>query len=393
MRDHAFTVNGGQVTAARRVNKRKDLWKITVAPDGNGPVSIQVPPQQECGKAGALCTAEGQSLSSGLARVIPGPSSNGVRSVERAAPLTAKFKNGPAEHDGASAFTLRVVFSEALPKGSKSQLRRALSVTGGSKSTILRVNGRLDRWMVNVTPSGTGEVTVSLHSAGACGEAQAICTGDGRALSKSVSVRIPGPPGLSVADAEVQEGSGATLEFAVTLSHAASGTVMVDYATSDGTATAGSDYTTKRGTLSFDPGETEKTISVTVLDDAHDEGRETLTLTLSNPVKAYLADDRAIGTIVNSDPLAASLAGAVWPRRRDPHHGGRQRPAPRGPGVLCDGGWLPAPARQTRPGPEARRAGAKKRAVTTKPDAPCAGGRPPPTAPRAHSGPRPGRTG
>ena len=74
-------------------------------------------------------------------------------------------------------------------------------------------------------------------------------------------------------------------------------------ATSDGTATAGSDYTATSGTLSFAAGETEKTVSVPVLDDAHDEGSETLTLTLSNPSGAYLADGSATGTITNSDPM------------------------------------------------------------------------------------------
>ena len=50
-------------------------------------------------------------------------------------------------------------------------------------------------------------------------------------------------------------------------------------------------------------GEREKTVSVPVLDDAHDEGSETLTLTLSNPSGAYLADRSAIGTINNTDPM------------------------------------------------------------------------------------------
>ena len=56
-------------------------------------------------------------------------------------------------------------------------------------------------------------------------------------------VRGAGVAGISVADASVQEADGATLDFVVTLSRAASAQVTVDYATSDGTATAGSDYT------------------------------------------------------------------------------------------------------------------------------------------------------
>ena len=108
---------------------------------------------------------------------------------------------------------------------------------------------------------------------------------------------------LSVADASVSEGPGATLAFAVTLDRTRDREVRVKYATSDGTATQGEDYTGVSGTLRFAPGETSKTVSVPVLDDAHDEGSETLTLTLSSPRRAVIDDDTAVGTIVNSDPL------------------------------------------------------------------------------------------
>ena len=79
--------------------------------------------------------------------------------------------------------------------------------------------------------------------------------------------------------------------------------MTVDYATSDVTARAGEDYTSASGTLTFATGERSKTIEVGVLDDAHDEGEETLTLTLSNPSGAYLADATATGTIENSDHM------------------------------------------------------------------------------------------
>ena len=114
------------------------------------------------------------------------------------------------------------------------------------------------------------------------------------------------PPALSVADATAAEpdaGQSATLDFVVTLNRAASGTVSVDYATSDGTATAGADYTAASGTLSFQPGETSKTVSVPVLNDAHDEGSETMTLTLSNATGAVIGDGQATGTITNDDPM------------------------------------------------------------------------------------------
>ena len=114
---------------------------------------------------------------------------------------------------------------------------------------------------------------------------------------------------LSVADTSVSEpseGLSASLDFTVTLAPAASGTVTVDYATSDGTATEGSDYTSTSGTLSFAVGETSKTVSVPVLSDSHDDGGETLTLTLSNATGAKISDGEATGTINNHGHIPAA---------------------------------------------------------------------------------------
>ena len=121
--------------------------------------------------------------------------------------------------------------------------------------------------------------------------------------SLSVSFQVPGPAALSVADARVEEGPGATLDFAVTLDREAANTVTVAYATADGTATAGQDYTATSGTLTFQPGERAKTVSVPVLEDDHDEGSETLTLRLSNIQGATVADGEGTGTITNSDAI------------------------------------------------------------------------------------------
>ena len=112
-----------------------------------------------------------------------------------------------------------------------------------------------------------------------------------------------GPASLSVADATANENTDDALEFPVTLDRASTLTVTVDYATSDGTATAGADYTATSGTLTFSPGETTKAVSVPVLDDAVDDPGETMTLTLSNAVNAQIADATATGTINNSDQL------------------------------------------------------------------------------------------
>ena len=89
-----------------------------------------------------------------------------------------------------------------------------------------------------------------------------------------------GPAAMTVADARVEEAANAVVAFAVTLSRMAPAQVTVDYTTRDGSPQAGSDYTAKSGTLTFQAGESSKTIEVAVLDDSHDEGQETFTLAL-----------------------------------------------------------------------------------------------------------------
>ena len=116
-----------------------------------------------------------------------------------------------------------------------------------------------------------------------------MCTQDGRKLARALSVTIEGPAAFSVSDAQVDEGSEAVLAFEVSLSRRLRAEARVDVATRDGTATAGADYEAVTRTLVFARGETVKTVEVVVLDDAHDEGEETMTLALSN------ADGRARG--------------------------------------------------------------------------------------------------
>ena len=106
---------------------------------------------------------------------------------------------------------------------------------------------------------------------------------------------------LSVAAAPARERDRG-LTFIVTLSRPVEQAVTVDYATQDGTATAGSDYTNVSGTLTFSAGVTTRTVGVPVADDREHEGDETLTLVLSNPRAAAPATMSATGTIVDDDP-------------------------------------------------------------------------------------------
>ena len=121
---------------------------------------------------------------------------------------------------------------------------------------------------------------------------------------------------LSVEDAEAHEADG-KMEFTVRLEPHGLGIVRVDYATRDGSARAGSDYTETSGTLRFNSLETERTVSVPISDDAHEDDGETFTLRLSNPDGAKIRGDdgEATGTIRNSEALTASFE--VMPEAHD----------------------------------------------------------------------------
>ncbi|WP_449360851.1 Calx-beta domain-containing protein [Alishewanella longhuensis] len=107
-------------------------------------------------------------------------------------------------------------------------------------------------------------------------------------------------PSVSIDSITVNEADGAAT-FTVTLSAASGQPISVDYASSDGSATAGSDYTAVSGTLNFAIGETSKTITVSINDDSLFEGSEDFTITLSNPTNATLGTAVGTGTIVDDD--------------------------------------------------------------------------------------------
>ncbi len=111
-------------------------------------------------------------------------------------------------------------------------------------------------------------------------------------------------PALSITNRKVDEGAAGTSTFAsfkVTLTAASAVPVTVSYATAAGSGTAGSDYVTKSGSLTFDPGETVLKVKVKVRGDASVEGNETFFVNLSLPVGATIADGQGRGTMRNDD--------------------------------------------------------------------------------------------
>ncbi|MBA4285858.1 MAG: hypothetical protein C0434_10045, partial [Xanthomonadaceae bacterium] len=119
-------------------------------------------------------------------------------------------------------------------------------------------------------------------------------------------------PTVSINDASLTEGNSGTQQalLTVTLSAASTSIVSVDFASSDGTASAGSDYTATSGTLTFAAGQTTQTIAIDVIGDTVFEPDETVQITLSAPTHATLADGLGILTIVNDDAATPTFSVA-----------------------------------------------------------------------------------
>ncbi len=120
----------------------------------------------------------------------------------------------------------------------------------------------------------------------------------------STAVTVTVIPAVSIADTSVaqQTSSNATATFNVTLSAPFSQQVTVNYATADGSAAAGTDYTASSGTVTFPAGVTTEPVSVTVLPDAVCDPDEAFTVSLSSPVNSVVNRGTATGTITNTSP-------------------------------------------------------------------------------------------
>ena len=254
----------------------------------------------------------------------------------------------PSGSDGwtsGETLTVTLTFSEAV----------TVDTSDGTPSLEVVLGANTERQAAYASGSGSQELVFTYEMVAADGThtavrvtANSLRTNGGRVYATSTerdaalgheaaspqATVSPSLPALSVFDAEVQEGSGARLDFEVTLSRAAKVRVGVHYETADGTARAGrypggsisyrarrdceagrhnddnGDYLAASGLLLFEAGETVKTVSVAVCDDAHDEGSETMYLRLTGLalvegiwVSSYIADGTATGTITNDDPM------------------------------------------------------------------------------------------
>ena len=195
MRDHAFTVTGGDVTGARRLVSGKNLrWEITVQPSGNADVTVELPVTTDCTAQGAICTDNDDKLSNSLNLTVSAPEATPPAVVASA--LTVSVESAPTSHNGSNSFRIRVAFSETPKTGFSYTTMRdhAFTVTGGDVTGARRlVSGKNLRWEITVQPSGNADVTVELPVTTDCAAQGAICTGNDEKLSNSLNLIVSGP--------------------------------------------------------------------------------------------------------------------------------------------------------------------------------------------------------
>ncbi|MBZ0111763.1 MAG: hypothetical protein K8J08_04820, partial [Thermoanaerobaculia bacterium] len=157
--------------------------------------------------------------------------------------------------------------------------------------------------MVSVTVNGDGVVEPSESFTVDLSMPVLVTLSDAQGVGTIVD--DDGMPQAFIDDVTLAEGDAGTTDavFTISLSTPPAVAVSVDYATSDGTATAGSDYQSTSGTANFPVGATTVQVMVPVIGDLLDEFDETFFVDLSNPVGVGIADNQGNGTITDDDPL------------------------------------------------------------------------------------------
>ena len=210
-----FNITGGTIDSAREVKIDGNAminWQLTITPSGDDDVTITLPVTADCRVDNAICTTNNwrlgrdpqwaserwgktdsdnhgrwrgvRPLEAGDTVTIPGP-----EDVPEGPPLTAGFNSlGNATHDGDTAFTVRVTFSENIASSYTAVRDHLLTITNGEVTGVSRdrpdnpqVRNRV--WNIVIRPSGDSDLTIQMNpTTGSCHAQGAICTANGRKL-------------------------------------------------------------------------------------------------------------------------------------------------------------------------------------------------------------------
>ena len=198
-------VTGARVTGARRLTSGSNIgWEVTVEPSQSGDIEIRLP-NRACGETNAICI-NGQALSEAVSATVPHEEATetteeatetaeeATETTEEVAQLTAAFGSAPSSHNGSTAFSVQLRFSEEVDLSYTAFTNGLLTVTGGSVKNARRLQPPSNiGWEITVTPSGNGEVVLTLPANRACDVSPTVCTSDGRQLAQAASVTVPGP--------------------------------------------------------------------------------------------------------------------------------------------------------------------------------------------------------
>ena len=214
--------------------------------------------------------------------------------LDNAAPTVAI--STPSNPTAAFPFDVSFTFSEEVQNFTLADIM----VGNGTASNLQTADNTT--FTADITPTA-GNVTIDVAAAAATDLA-------GNDNTAATQLAVTAWPGFSVSGGSVIEGNSGTsnLTFTVTLPFAASGTVEIDYSTeiNTGTATAGVDYTATSGTLTFNAGETSKTVAVPVNGDVTTERDESIRMFLDIGTitgNAGIFTNNATGIIRNDDAI------------------------------------------------------------------------------------------
>ena len=291
-----------------------------IANDGSADAEI-------AGATGATCTLTAAELGKTVKVQVTFTDDGGTQETlvsaatgQVSAALMARFENVPERHDGATAFAVRIAFSEAVTTGVAAFGDHAAEVTDGSVTGARRIDGRSDLWELSVEPASDAEVTLALPADRACDAAGALCTADGGRLSNRPEATIAGPlPAISIAagTSPVAEGTAAAFTLSRGGDTAAALTVAVVVA-EDGAALMGA----PSANVTFAVGAGTAELAVATDDDETAESASTVTATLEGgdgyavdadaaSASVTVADDDAAPVVTTATPIAAPENGTT----------------------------------------------------------------------------------
>ena len=217
LRDHAFTVEGGTVTRARRGQKPSNmLWEIHVQPDSDAAVTIVLPATVDCDSEEAICTEDGRPLSNRLEFTVAGPVEPAPNSSATGAPaisgivrvgeeLTADATD-IADEDGLD----NVVFSYQWVRSDGNGGTNIQDATGSSYTLTEDDEGQTIRVKVSFTDKAGNAESLTSDPTGVVAAAETVPGRpqhlDGEASAQGIALTWKAPSGSAVTQYVVYRG-------------------------------------------------------------------------------------------------------------------------------------------------------------------------------------------